>query len=422
VLDATDLLVEDIDLSDPVFWDQTADDRERAYRVLRREAPVRHFRQPVSKVLPGTEADGNGYWAATTYEDIVTVSRDPETYCSGQGIGFDDVPPEILAMVNSFLVMDDPEHKRLRGLVRTAFHPRQVRRVEEQIASRAATIVDELIERGDCDFVEAVAARLPMGTLWDMWGVPADDRPQLVAAAEKLVGYEDPDVLQGRPPAEVLLEGVSYLREYAAAYAEERRARPGEDLMTGLVQAHLDGSSLTDDEISGFVVLLAVAGLDTTRHTTSHAMKALTDAPDQRRVLQADLAGGIDTAVEEFVRWATPVMTFRRTATRDTTLNGQSIAEGAKVVLFYASGNRDETVFEDADRLDVLRSPNKHLGFGGGGPHFCLGNQLARAQLRALFTELLTRVPDLQTGQPEFLNSSFIHGVVRMPCVIGTPA
>lgn len=413
------LSADTIDLSDREFWNSTAQERERAFAVLRRKRPVGHYRQPVSEILPEMEPTGNGYWAVTRHADVVAVSRDPVTFCSGLGIAFDEIPPEMLQLFNSFLAMDDPEHKRLRGLVHAAFSARQVHRIEGQISARARQIVDELLELGDCDFVEHVATRLPMSTLWDTWGVPEEERALLVRAVDRAVGYADPTVLEGVPAAQAMFEAVMFLREYAAQYAARRRAQPTDDLMTALVQAEVDGHVLSDDDIQGFFVLLAIAGLDTTRHTTSHALKALTDFPDQRRVLLDDLDGRIDTAVEEFVRWATPVMTFRRTATRDTVLGGQRVAQGDKVVLFYASANRDEEAFEQPQRFDVLRSPNRHVGFGGGGPHYCLGNQLARAQLKAIVTELLSRVPEIEAGEPELLVSSFIHGVKLMPCQLG---
>jgi cytochrome P450 len=198
--------------------------------------------------------------------------------------------------------------------------------------------------------------------------------------------------------------------------AEERRSAPGEDLMTALVEAEVDGERLTEEEIGAFFVLLAVAGNDTTRHTTSHAMRALCEFPAQRQLLTDDLEGRLETAVEEFVRWATPVMTFRRNATHDTEMRGQPIAGGDKVVMFYVSANRDEEAFEQPERFDVLRSPNRHVGFGGGGPHYCLGASLARTQLRAIFTELLTRLPDIDVGKPEPLVGNFINGIKRMPC------
>lgn len=404
-----------IDLSARAFWDSTAAEREEAFAILRRE-PIRHFAQPVSEVLPDMEPTGNGYWAVTRHADVVAVSREPQTFCSAQGIAFDELPPQMLQLFNSFLVMDDPDHRRLRGLVHAAFSPKQIRRIEDRIGARARQVVDELLEAGhDGDFVSQVSSRLPMATLWDIWGLPESERPPLMAAVDKVVGYADPDVLEGVPPAQALFENAMFLREFAGEYAARRRAEPTDDLMTALVQAEVDGHSLTDDEIQGFWVLLAIAGLDTTRHTTSHAMHALTRFPQQRALLIEDLDGRIDTAVEEFVRWASPVMTFRRTVTRDTELDGTALAEGDKVVLFYPAANFDEAAFDDPRGFDVLRNPNRHVGYGGGGPHYCLGNQLARTQLKALFRELLDRAPRIEVGEPELLVSSFIHGVKRMP-------
>jgi cytochrome P450 len=365
---------------------------------------------------------GSEYWGVFRHADVVEVSRHPDVYCSGLGIAFEDVPPELMQMANSFLAMDDPDHKRIRALAYSAFGARQVKRIDAQIELRAKQVIDELLQTGDCDFVEHVAMVLPMRTLWDTWGIPEEERAPLVIAADEMVGKTDPQIARGRPAAEVMWTGLTTLRDYSAEYAARKRRSPGEDLMSSLVQAEIEGTRLTDDEIGAFFVLLAVAGLDTTRHTASYAIKALTDFPDQRRLLMEDLTGRLDTAVDEFIRWASPVMNFRRTTTRDTELAGQPIAEGEKVVMFYSSANRDELAFEHPEQFDILRSPNRHVGFGGGGPHFCLGNQLARTQLKALFSELLTRVPEIQAAEPEYVDSAFIQGILRLPCTIGTPA
>jgi cytochrome P450 len=206
------------------------------------------------------------------------------------------------------------------------------------------------------------------------------------------------------------------LTEYATEMAKHREQHPGDDLITGLVQAEIDGDRLTHAEIGAFLVLLSVAGNDTSRHTTSHAILALTQNPDQRAYLLEDLDARLPTAVEEFVRWASPVMTFRRTTTREVELHGRTLPPGEKVVLFYHSGNRDETAFEDPWRFDCARDPNRHLGFGGGGPHYCMGAALARTQLRAIFAEMFRQIPDIEVGEPELLRSAFIHGIKRMPC------
>jgi cytochrome P450 len=246
--------------------------------------------------------------------------------------------------------------------------------------------------------------------------VPEADRERVVQAADLLVTTSDPEAFGERPPIEVLGEALWTLTSFADELATHREAHPGDDLMTGLVEAEVDGERLTHAEISAFFVLLSVAGNDTTRHTTSHAMRALTLNPDQRAYLLDDLDARMPTAVEEFVRWASPVMTFRRTTTQPVELHGQTLEAGEKVVLFYHSANRDEEAFDEPWRFDVRRDPNRHLGFGGGGPHYCLGASLARTQLRSIFGELLRVVPDIEVGEPELLRSPFVHGVKRMSC------
>jgi cytochrome P450 len=233
--------------------------------------------------------------------------------------------------------------------------------------------------------------------------------------ANALVGWNDPDVLDGREPLQMLFENIVELTSFSMSLAAERRAAPADDLLSALVSAEVDGQRLTDDEIGAFFVLLSVAGNDTTRHTISHTMVALSEFREQRALLLEDFEGRIESAVEEMIRWATPVMTFRRTALSDTSLGGQEIAAGDKVVMFYSSANRDEAVFDDPWQFDITRDPNRHVGFGGGGPHYCLGASLARTQLRAIFGELLRRIPDLEVGAPQYLVGNFIHGIRRLP-------
>jgi hypothetical protein len=408
--------VEQIDLGAMEFWDQPARVRDQAFAVLRREAPISHH-QPPEDILGVQERDMSGYWAVVGHEDIRRVSRDPATFCSGQGTQFGDAPPEFLEASLSFLAMDAPRHTKLRGLVSAAFTPRQVARIEDGIRANARTVIEDAAPTGGGDFVKLVAKRLPLITISAMMGVPDADRERVVHAADTLVTVGDPESIGDKAPIEALGEALWSLTEYATELAAEREQRPADDLMTGLVQAEVDGEKLTRPEIAAFFVLLSVAGNDTTRHTTSHAMRALTVNRDQRQKLLDDVDAVMPTAVEEFVRWATPVLTFRRTATRDTELRGQAIREGEKVVLFYHSGNRDETVFEDPWSFDVTRDPNRHLGFGGGGPHYCLGASLARSQLRSIFSEMLRVMPDIEADEPElFASSAFIHGVKRMEC------
>jgi cytochrome P450 len=249
-----------------------------------------------------------------------------------------------------------------------------------------------------------------------MLGVPEADRERVVQAADTLITAADPEMMAQGSPLELLGAALWTLTEFANEQAAYREQHPADDLMTALVEAEVDGEKLTHAEIAAFLVLLSVAGNDTTRHTTSHAMRALTVRPEQRALLLEDLEPRLPDAVEEFVRWASPVLTFRRTTTREVQLHGETLPAGEKIVLFYHSGNRDSNVFDDPWRFDVTRNPNRHLGFGGGGPHYCLGASLARTQLRSVFDEMLRVMPDIEAGEPELLRSAFIHGVKRMPC------
>ncbi len=411
----------DADLGSLEFWGQPAEERDRYFEQLRREAPIsRHA--PPEDILGLPDQGRMHYWAIVRYDDIRRISRDPATFCSGDGVQFADAPPEMLEASQSFLAMDAPRHTKLRGLVSSAFTPRQVARIEDGIRLNAKQIVNHASRAGGGDFVELFAKRLPLQTISDMLGVPDADRERVIQAADTLVSAADPEVFGDRHPLEVLGSALWTLTEFATELAKHRERHPGDDLMTGLVQAEVDGDRLTHAEIAAFLVLLSVAGNDTTRHTTSHAVRALTLNPDQRDLLLEDLDGRLPDAVEEFIRWASPVMTFRRTTTREVELHDQTLPSGEKVVLFYHSGNRDETVFDRPWEFDVTRSPNRHLGFGGGGPHYCMGASLARTQLRAIFGEMLRVMPDIEAGEPELLRSGFIHGIKRMPCSFTTRA
>ncbi|MGI8716111.1 MAG: cytochrome P450 [Solirubrobacteraceae bacterium] len=415
-MDASEISpVGNADLGSLEFWGQPAEQRDRYFDWLRREAPIsRHA--PPEDILGLGDQGRMHYWAIVRYDDIRQISRDPATFCSAGGVQFGDAPPEMLEASQSFLAMDAPRHTKLRGLVSSAFTPRQVRRIEASITANAKLIVAEAASTGGGDFVQLVAKRLPLQMISDLLGVPQADRERVMAAADTLIGAADPDVFGDRSPLEVLGTALWTLTEFATELAKEREQHPADDLMTALVQAEVDGDRLTHHEIAAFLVLLSVAGNDTSRHTTSHALRALTLNPDQRAWLLADLDARLPDAVEEFVRWATPVLTFRRTTTREATLHGQALPAGEKVVLFYHSGNRDERAIDRPWEFDLSRSPNRHLGFGGGGPHYCMGASLARTQLRAIFSELLRVIPDIEAGEPERLRSAFIHGIKRMPC------
>ncbi|HET7073070.1 MAG TPA: cytochrome P450 [Mycobacterium sp.] len=404
-----------IDLSSRAFWSTTAADRERSFAVLRAERPV-SWHPPVEDALMH-DPDDPGYWAITRRSDIVAVSRNNEVFLSGQGVLFENIPVELLEASQSFLAMDPPRHTKLRKVVSAAFTPRQVRRIEDSIKSNAKTIVEELRAAGSgADFVDRCAKEVPIRTLSDMVGIPESERERMAHATDALVSWADPVYLDGRNPLEVLLENQMYLHQVAGMLAAQRREHPGDDLLSSLVNAEVDGDRLTDADVAAFFVLLSVAGNDTTRQTISHAMKALTDFPGERAWLLEDFDNRIGTAVEEFIRWATPVMTFRRTAATDSELGGQRIRAGEKVVMFYPSGNWDREAFDHPDRFDLSRSPNPHLGLGGGGVHFCLGASVGRAQLRAIFGELLTQLPDIQAGDPAYVPGNFIHAIRSLPC------
>jgi len=404
---------DEVDVSTLAFWELSAEERDGRLALLREKRPV-SWQRPAEGMatLPGREDPG--YWAVVRHADVVTVSRDPETYSSARGFQIEDVPEEILEAAGSFLGMDHPRHTKLRRLVSVAFSPRRVRALEDKIAARATRLVDDLLERGEGDFVAVVSKPLPSATFAEMMGVEEGDRERVTGLANDMVAWNDPEVLQGRDGLTLLMDTLVGLYAEAAALSDKRRAEPADDILTGLVTAEVDGERLTDEEIAAFFVLLSVAANDTTRQSISHGMRALCRFPDQRKLLASDVERYLPGAVEEIVRWATPVMTFRRTATRDTELRGTPIAEGDKVVMFYNSANRDELAFPDPWRFDITREA-QHVGFGGGGPHFCLGASLARSMLRSMFRELVTRAPTLELGEPTFLIGNFIQGITTMP-------
>lgn len=408
---------DEIELSSESFWSKTMRERDASFATLRRERPVTWQPPAYGSLMP--DLQDPGYWAVVNHEDVVAVSKAHDVFSSSPHLGgvmFENAPADLLVATQSILTMDEPHHGITRRLISTAFTPRQVRQIEEQIGAQASAIVTELLTEGPRDFVEQVSMRLPLWTISGMLGVPDDLRPQLVKAADDMVGYNDPEYIGDGDPFMCLFGGMTGLHEIAQTLVEARRSAPQDDLLTALVQAEIDGQRLSDDEIKSFFVLLAVAGNDTTRNTTSHAMKALSEHPDQRQHLLENYDRAIPGAIEEFIRWGSPVMTFRRTAKVDAVVGGVDVDAGDKVVMFYSSANRDENVFRDPWTFDISRNPNPHVGFGGGGPHFCLGNHVARMQLRAIFRELLTRAPDLKVGEPEFVTGHFMHAIKRMPC------
>ncbi|MGV9800710.1 cytochrome P450 [Mycobacterium sp. NPDC003449] len=399
------------DITSHDFWSRPFAVRDQTFARLR-AAEGLTWHRPLPTLFDISEP---GFWALTRRADIQFASQHPELFTSAQGVALDPMPADVQRFASFFLTMDPPEHTTYRRLIASAFTPRNVRRIEAQIHDNAVAVVDDLIGAGDVDFVHACSARLPMRTISDMLGVPSADQPALAAAAEKLFSMSDDEYSSIEERAADTINEIMLLSGTGVELAKFRRANPADDLMTSIVNAEVDGHRLTDEEIGAFLILLASAGNDTTKQATTHAMMALAANLDQRDWLMADFDGRIGPAVEEFVRWSTPVIQFARFATEDVEVSGQRIGAGEKVGLFFCSANRDESVFPDAQRFDLSRSPNPHVGFGAGGPHFCLGNQLAKAELRNLFRELLTRLKTAEFGEPELLHSSFVHGIKRVP-------
>jgi len=413
--------LDEVDLSRFEFWTESEEYREAAFKTLRDEDPVRFFDapKPIADAPGAFPMDPKGYWALTRHADVWRVSRNPQLFCSSRGgVNIGDMPAEIAEFFGSMIAMDDPQHARLRGVVQKGFTPKTVGQVEGYVRTKAARIVDDLLEHfpeGKCDFVENVAAPLPLQIICELMGIPDADETQVFAWTNVILGVGDPDYA---PTMDDLMKASLGIYAYAQALGEDRLRNPTDDLTTALMHAELDGERLTVQEFGSFFILLVVAGNETTRNAISWGMKLLTDHPDQRQVWWDDFDGVAKTAVEEIVRVASPVISFRRTATADTDLGGKAIAEGDKVVMWYNSANRDERVFPHPYRFDVRRETAfQQVGFGAGGPHFCLGANLARREITVMFDELRRRLPHLEiTGPPARLQSSFIHGVKRMPC------
>jgi cholest-4-en-3-one 26-monooxygenase len=400
--DADALTLEDIDLYSPDnFVDGVP---HHFYELLRREAPV--CRHP--------EPDGPGFWALTKYEDIVTVSMDSATFSSWRGgTNTHDLPEDGLTFIRMIMLnMDPPQHTKYRRLVSKGFTPKIVQTMEPHVRTMANDIIDRVAARGECDFVTDIAAELPLQVILELMGVPAEDRNLVFEWSNRMIGFDDPDY-QTTPE-----EGRAAATEmfmYANQLAVDRKRSPQRDVISTLMQAEMDGEALTETEFDAFFVLLSVAGNETTRNLISGGMLALIEHPEERRKLVVD-PSLIGTAVEEMLRWVTPVIYFRRTVTKDTAIRGKKIHEGDKVVMYYGSGNRDEDVFLNGNVFDVTRNPNPHITFGPGGSHFCLGASLARLEIRVMFEELLRRLPDIELAGPvRRLRSNFIAGIKQMP-------
>ena len=394
----------DFDFTDPDLYAARVPQDE--FAELRRTAPVWWNPQ-----RPGP-FDDEGFWAVTRHADIVAVSRDSDTYSTWEntaiirhqeGTTREQIELQRFVMLN----IDPPQHTKLRGIVSRGFTPRAITSLRAALTARAERIAAAALAGGTGDFVRDVAAELPLQAIAELIGVPQEDRGKVFDWSNDMVGYDDPEYTAD--PAAAAAEIIGYSMEMA----EDRRRCPRDDIVSKLVHAQVDGDKLSPDEFGFFVILLAVAGNETTRNAISHGMLAFLDHPGQWELFRAARP---DTAADEIIRWATPVTVFQRTALRDTTLGGQPIKAGQRVGLFYRSANFDEEVFDHPERFDILRSPNPHLGFGGSGAHFCLGASLARLEIELIFNAIADSMPRIRlAGDPVRLRSGWLNGIKKLP-------
>ena len=365
---------------------------------------------PVFRHERVNDGEIDGYWAIIRHADVVTVSRQWQTYSSGDGALLIADRPD-MELARMMVDMDPPEHTRVRGLVDRGFTPRAIKLMTDHYVAVTNRLVDEAMAGGEVEFVSTVAAELPLIAISEMLGIPPEDRHKVFDWSNRMIGSTDPDYPGGIEDAS---NAAAELYLYAQELAADRRAHPRDDIISILVSEH-DGDALSEHEFNVFVLLLSVAGNETTRNGISHGVLAMIEHPDQWQRLRAE-PELVNPAVEEILRWGTPVNTFRRVARCDVELHGQHIAAGDSVVMFYASANRDPDVFADPYTFDIGRSPNPHVTFGGGGPHFCLGSSLARLEMRALFAELARRCQRIElTGEVHRLRNAFINGIKTLP-------
>jgi cytochrome P450 len=411
----------DIDLTDLDRWVEGVP--YDWFELLRREAPVFWQDEP---------RGGRGFWSVTRYEDVIAMSKDWESFSNARGgTSLMDLTPEQVEARMSMLDADPPYHTRLRSIVNKAFTPRAILAYEDRIRELIREILGRAFEQQEFDYIEQVSMETPMWVLCDIMGTPVSDRRKIIELGDAMLGNTDPDVAGEFVHGQADLSDYAHLPfsspaalemfEYASALAAARRKSPREDITTRLLEAEVDGDRLSEHEFNLFFLLLITAGNETTRHAISHGTHALLSRRDQlERLVDDPLL--VPTAVEEVLRWATSVIHFRRTATQDVELHGEVIRENDKVVMWFISANRDENQFPDPLKFDVGRNPNRHVAFGLGGPHFCLGAHLARLELRLFLEEMLPYLPHLElAGSPERLRSNFFHGIKRMPVVYHRP-
>jgi cytochrome P450 len=407
-----------VDLSDREFWGRPPAERYAVFDALRRRRPFAFYAEPE---VPLVER-GPGYYAVTRYADLDAISSQPALFCSGNGaVSIADLPPELNEFYGSMISMDDPRHAKIRRIVSKAFTPRMLERLVASVEVIAADVADRARRKaaekdGLIDVVTDFAALIPLEVICDMMGIPERDRAMVLQATNVILSGGDPDMYPHLDDwvTENLQAGAN-LADLMNRLAAERLDRPTDDLTSALVTTDVDGEKLSHQEIASFFILLCVAGNETTRTAISQGVLALSENPDQRARWMAD-PSLTPTAVEEIVRWTSPVAWMRRTATQDCEVNGHQVTAGDKFLLFYGAANRDPEVFENPETLDLGRSPNPHVGFGGHGPHFCLGAHLARREIGVAFRTLFDKLPELEVcGEPDRLKASFINGLKRLP-------
>jgi cytochrome P450 len=409
---ATGRRLEDVSLENDDFAERVP---HETFALLRREAPVWWYDWP----------HGRGFWCVTKHADVVSISRDTKTFTSEQGANLEDLDEEQRTARQSMLETDPPRHTRLRGLVGPPFTPRAVKAYELALRELTAAVLDRALPLGEFDFVEEIAKQLPIRVLARLLGAPDEDTDPLIAWGDRMIGNTDPeltDVLHDSPESEryrllpFRSPAALELFEYGHRLAAERRREPSDDLVSKLVHAEIDGERLSEREFDTMFLLLVVAGNETTRQAIAHGMLALAEHRDQWEQLRENPELVWTAGADEILRWSSPVLHFRRTATRDVELRGQTIRAGEKVVVWYVSANFDEEVFEDPLRFDVGRRPNAHVTFGGGGPHYCLGAHLAKLEVQVMFDLLLPRLAGLELlGPPERMRTNFTNALKRMP-------
>ncbi len=363
---------------------------------------------------------GPGSWVAINYADILHISKNADIFSSASGVTVQDMPMEFVEYFSSMIAMDDPRHARLRRLVSAGFTPRMLNQLDDTIQSVARGIVDRIVDRDKVDFVTEVAAALPLKIVCDLMGIP-DSRYEFVFDRTNVIlGAGDPEyVPEGGDPLTAILTAGMELAELMNEVAEQKRGGDGSDLTSKLINAELEDDQLSPSDLASFFILLVVAGNETTRNSMSWGLKFLTDNPEQRALWQGDFEARAPQAVDEIVRLASPVTYMRRTTTRATTVGDVEMEEGAKVCLMYLGANRDPKIYDQPHSFDIQRANQDHVGFGGPGPHFCLGAHLARRQITVMYRELFSRVPNIRAvSEPDLLKSSFIHGIKHLTAAI----